>query len=290
VVLYSASSIPEGFVAGPVDRVAWVAAATCALMAMPAFAQTPDERFQEAENTFRFQDYPRAETLLADLLYPEVLLTAPDRVIKAHEYLAACYYWLQNDRRMEEEFTVLLSLAPRHQMDPFYYPARLIERLEATRKRLAELRLIDPDAPEQPATPPEPPCEGREVSIVRRSWAPNLVPFGVGQFVNGQTTKGALFLTGQVLTLGMNIGAFAGIESLRGDDGLFSPADAVTARRLRIVQYVGLGAFGALAIWGIVDAFLNFQAEDRTIRVVPCPVLEGPNASLDGFAVCVNWR
>jgi len=276
---------------GSVHRMAGAMAATCLLLAWNAMAATPEERFLEAENTFRFQDYPRAEALLQELLYPEVLLSAPDQVIRAHEYLAACYYWLENDRRMEEEFTVLLSLAPRHELDPFYYPARLIERFEDTRRRLAQLHLIDPDRPEEPREPEPPPCEGRQVDIVRRSWAPNLIPFGVGQFVNGQTTRGALFLTGQVLTLGTNIGAYAAIESMRGNDGLFSKGDATTARRLRIAQYVSLGAFGALAIWGIVDAFLNFEPETRTIRVVPCPVLDGAGASTNGgFAVCVNWQ
>lgn len=267
----------------------WTLAA-CLLLSHQALAASPDERFQEAENTFRFQDYARAEALFSVLLYPEVLLTQPDQIIKAHEYLAACYHWLQDERRMEEEFTVLLTLAPRHRMDPFYYPAGFIEQFESTRRRMGELHLIDPDAPDQPTIPKPPPCEGREISIVRRSWAPNLVPFGVGQFVNGDNTKGGLFLAGQVLTLGTNIGAYAAIESLRGDDGLFSHRDAVTARRLRIVQYVSLGAFGALAIWGIVDAFMNFEPEQRTIRVVPCPVIDGSGAALDGFAVCIDWR
>lgn len=260
------------------------------LWTLPTLAQTPEDRFLEAENTFRFQDYAQAEAMLTALLYPEVKLALTDQIIKAHEYLAACYFWMKNDRRMEEEFTVLLTLAPRHQLDPFYYPARLIERFEASRKRLSELHLIDPDAPEEPKKDEPPPCEGREVSVVRRSWVPNLVPFGVGQFINGQKTKGALFLTGQVLTLGMNIGAYAAIESLRGGDGRYSRGDAVTARRLQVVQYVGLGTFGALAIWGIVDAFMNFQAERRTIRVVPCPVLDGAGAALDGVAVCAHWQ
>ncbi len=266
----------------------WLTSA-CLLLSVHAWAATPEERFLEAENMFRFQDYQRAETLLAELLYPEVVLTAPEQVITAHEYLAACYYWLKDDRRMEEEFSVLLTLAPRHRMDPFYYPAGLIERFDASRKRMAELHLIDPDAPVEPKQPPAPICEGVEVSIVRRSWIPNLIPFGVGQFVNGHNTKGGLFLAGQVLTLGINIGAYTAIETLRGSDGLFSHSDAVTARRLRIVQYVSLGTFGALAVWGIVDAFLNFEAEQRTIRVVPCPVLGGTGTALDGFAVCVNW-
>jgi hypothetical protein len=249
-----------------------------------AYSQTPDEQFATAENTFRFQDYVGAEKLLSELLYPEVLLSSTADIIKAHEYLAACYYWLKNEKRLEEEFTVLLTLAPRHELDAFYYPSAFIEHFEQTKRRMAELHLIDPEI--EPDDGPEVICEGREVSIERRSWVPNLVPFGVGQFINGQKTKGALFLSGQLLTLGMNIGAYASIEGLRGDDGLFSHNNAITARKLRIVQYVGLGAFGALVIWGIVDAFMNYEPYKRTFKVVPCPMLESSNA---GIAICTTW-
>jgi hypothetical protein len=271
-------------------RLAAVAVFACLLATTsPAVAGAPEDEFQKAENTFRFQDYAKAVQQLRPLLYPDVRLASPDLVVRAHEYLAACYHWLGDERKMEDEFTALLTLAPQHRLDSFFYPPSLIERFEAIRKKLIGLHVIEAE----PA--PKPPvdlikCERTEETIVRRSWVPNLVPFGVGQFLNGRNTKGALFLTGQTLSLALNIAAWVSIESLRGSDGYYSPRNAGVARDLRIVQYVGLGTFAALAVWGIVDAFQDFTPEVKSTRFVPCPVVAPPGAGLaPGIAVCARF-
>ena len=263
-------------------------AATLALPS-PADAATPEEQFQAAENTFRFQDHARAVEQIRPLLYPDVRLSSPELVVKAHEYLAACYHWLGMDKDMEDEFIALLTQAPGHRLDAFYYPASLIAKFEAVRMRLVELHVIEADpAPKPPADTVK--CERTESEVVRRHWAPNLIPFGVGQFLNGRSTKGALFLTGQVATLGLNIGSWVAIETLRGGDGAFTPGNARTARDLRIVQYVGLGTFAALAVWGIVDAFQDFVPETTSVKVVPCPPAPAPGAGLvPGLAVCARF-
>lgn len=255
----------------------------------PAFAETPEESFREAENAFRFQDCPGAIARLRPLLYPEVTLTSLDLILKAREYLGACEFWTGNERAMEDEFMALLMLSPGHRLDAFYYPPTLIEKFEAIRRRLIDLHMIPSDAPEKPEPPPTP-CERQEVQVTRRHWAPMLVPFGVGQFLNGQSTKGALFLTGEALTLGLNVGSYVAIESLRGSDGRFTAANARTARDLRISQYVGLGAFVALAVWGIVDAFHHFEPEESSVRMVPCPGPASSGSSLaPGISLCAKF-
>jgi hypothetical protein len=257
-------------------------------LSRPAAAATPEDDFQAAENTFRFQDYARAVEQLRPLLYPDVRLSSPDQVVKAHEYLAACYHWLGQDKDMEDEFIALLTQDAAHRLDTFYYPASLIAKFESVRKRLVDLHVIE--AEPAPKAPEPPRCERTEETVVRRHWAPNLIPFGVGQFLNGKSTKGALFLTGQVATLGLNIGSWVAIESLRGGDGRYTKADAATARDLRIVQYVGLGTFAALAVWGIVDAFQDFVPETTSVKVVPCPTAPAPGAGLvPGLAVCARF-
>lgn len=256
------------------------------VFAPPAFAGTPDDDFAEAENTFKFQDYESAARMLEALLYPKILISDSARQIKAREYLAACFFWLGNRNRMEEEFTALLTQAPLHELDPFFYPTELITQFQTLKLRLIELHILDP---EKAKIDSETDCMMKVEEITKRSKIAMLVPFGVGQFVNGKTTKGALFLTGELVFLGMNIGAWAGAESLRGDDGMYSRDDAESARKLRIVQYVGLGTFAALAIWGIVDAFMDFVPESRTYKFVPCPI-SSPSArgGPDGIGLCFH--
>jgi len=248
-------------------------------------ADTPEDEFRAAENTFRFQDFKEAERRLKALLYPEVRLTNPDQVLKAREYLGAVYFWLGDEKAMEGEFTALLVLAPLHKLDPFYYPAPLIERFEALRKRLAELKVISLEPPARPAEPPR--CERQEVTVVRRSRLVSLMPFGIGQFQNAEPVKGGLFLGGELLTLGLNIGAYVAAEALRGDDGLYSPANASRARSLRYVQYASLGAFVALVVWGVIDSTVRFQPEEKQIHLVPCP---GPKADAAlTLSICARY-
>ncbi len=253
-----------------------------------AFAQTPEERFREAENTFRFQDYAAAEAILNSLLHPEVLLKDPDQVLKAREYLGACYYWLGNEKRMEEEFIALLILAPNHRLDPFYYPADLIERLDRLRGRLAELRVIGLEGKEE-RKDKKPDCVVPKETVVRRSRWVSFLPFGVGQFQNGDTVKGALFLTGEVLALGTNIGSYVAAERLRGADGFYTASSARTARTLRLVQYASLGVLAGLALWGVLDATLHLETEERSVEMVPCPAAPPPGGR-EGTVGPVSWR
>jgi len=268
---------------------AW-AIAIVLFQAARAYSETPEERFREAENTFRFQDYSAAEAALNALLHPVVLLKDPDMVLKAREYLGACYYWLGNERRMEEEFTALLTLAPNHRLDPFYYPADLIDRLDRLRTRLAELHVIEL---EPRAEAPKPPCLVPKETVTRRSRWVAFVPFGVGQFHNGDPVKGSLFLTGEVLSLGANIATYVAAERLRGSDGYYSAADARRARTLRVAQYASLGVFAGLVLWGVVDAALNMHTEEHSVEMVPCPqdpVPDQPASRGDARAsVCVRF-
>lgn len=259
-----------------------------------AWAETPEELFQKAENVFRFQDYKTAESMLYALLYPELKLTNPDQIMKAHEYLGACYYWLQNEKRMEEEFTVLLTLSPTIKLDPFYYPVSLIERFEGLRKRLIELRLIDVQPPPKKNVEEDKTCEKVHEQVVRRSRVASFMPFGIGQFENGEKTKGVLFMTGQAITLGTNIGAYLAIEYMRKADGRFSQDDAKKARTLRIVQYAGLGAFAALMVIGIIDSQVNFKQEEKMIKVGPCPSppstgKEGSGLGISSGDLCISF-
>jgi len=242
-------------------------------------AESPETGFKEAENTFRFQDYESAEKILRQLLHPEVLVEDQDMVLKAREYLGACYFWLGNEKGMEEEFTALLSQVPTYRLDPFFYPAPLIEQFEELRARLVELRIIDLGGKKNPDGKKEPECLVEKETVIERSLWVSLIPFGAGQFQNGHTMEGAMFLTGELLALGTNIGSFVAADQLRGSDGLYSASNARVARRLQIVQYVSLGVLVGLAVWGVVDASLKLKKEERSIEMVPCPA---PPVEKDG--------
>ena len=62
----------------------------------------------------------------------------------------------------------------------------------------------------------------------------------------------------------MNIVSYSMVESLRGPTGTYTVEDAENARVFQTMQYVSLGVFGALLVWGIVDAVVKY--ESSTVR------------------------
>ncbi len=222
------------------------------------------------------------------LLYPHPVLKDKKLCLKAREYLGACYFWLHKEKRMEEEFTALLVKAPGYKLDPFYYPVPLLERFNALRARLQSLGII-PGPAKKTKPRPKPSkheqhkpklCKTVIKDVVRHSKILCFIPFGVGQFANGRPAKAAGFLSSQVIGLGLNISAFVAIETLRGDDGLFSPSSARKARILRYVQYAGLGVFAASVLWGVLDALHDFKARQVKTRVIVAPCGAGIGAGV----------
>jgi hypothetical protein len=85
-----------------------------------------------------------------------------------------------------------------------------------------------------------------------------LMPFGVGQFVNGDSGKGATLAVIQGVGVATMIATWLGIEGLKiGDTNRISPGDEGQARLLEALWYGGAGIF--VASWGysIADGFGN---------------------------------
>lgn len=265
-------------------------------LARLAFASDPQEQFHKAENAFKFQDYVTAERLLRPLLHPRVVLTEPLRTKKAREYLGACYYWLKQYDKMKEEFTALLAMDPDYKLDPFYYPIPLLDRFEALRKKLAELGVIGGQSRTTRAgsagrkAKGERPCVRRTEIVTKRSYLVAAIPFGVGQFQNGDKTKGILLLSTELAALATNIGTYVAAERLRASDGFYAPSDASKARALRTAQYVSLGVLAGLVVYGVVDAFLNFKPEERRVQVGPCAAPVGRSGALTHGLICVSFK
>ena len=239
------------------------------------YVKAQPQEFRKAEAAFQFQDYRNAARLFERLLYPKPRIRKKELLIKAHEELGACYFWLKNPKRMEEEFTAVLVLDPKHKLDPFYYPPPLIERFERLKKRLILLGILQitkPKKQSQKGKKKKSLCTQVRITEYKRSVIPCLVPFGVGQFYNKQKGKGIAFAVTQGLALGVNIGAFWGIVGLARSDGTYSPYNARIARGLRYLQYGALGVFAVSAVWGIVDAIVNFKPGEvkRKEIKVPC--------------------
>ena len=109
----------------------------------------------------------------------------------------------------------------------------------------------------------------------RHAYYLNFVPFGAGQFQNGERTKGALFGAAELATGATSFGIWAYLTAhYRGRD--IPAAEAGHVRTLQQTEIVTGACFLGLYAWGVVDALLGYE-----------PLVEiTPTAN----GIAVTWR
>lgn len=247
--------------------------------ATTAGADTVFERFDRGKAEFEHKNFGNAINILKGLLHPAVQLTKEDDIVKAREMLGLAYFYTGKEAKAKEEFTQLLYLRPRHRLDPFLVPPPAVaffdqiwndpvmkEKLEKIEKERKEKERIE--AEKKTEKPPK--------TVVRRIYMHSreehhsrfltLLPFGIGQFQNGHTTKGILLASGGGLALITNVTCIGLLYGLRKRDinGDLYYEDVGAAEALEIVTYVSFGVFLATWAYGIIDATLYFEPVVRT--------------------------
>jgi hypothetical protein len=268
-----------------------------------AAGDPPSVQFERGRTAFSRGEYARAIQLLRPLIYPEVTLETEGEVVQAHRMLGVAHLFENQPDDARREFRKLLELRPDYRFDPLLDPPRVVDFFNAVvreeedelaaietkrRKREAELAAQrQREAERQRAR------DAVVVHLERHSYAVSLIPFGAGQFQNGDRRKGWVFFGTEAALAAASMGAFVTNFALFGlaprrrclvmepvdANGLPRPcpsadidrSDETLSTNLLRVQ-VGTGAaFFAVAIWGVIDAVRHFQ------RDVPLPA--GPEAA-----------
>jgi hypothetical protein len=258
----------------------------------PASHATPREAFDRGRTAFGRAEYRRAIEILHPLLYPEVLLDSEGEVVQAHRMLGVAYLFQNQTDEARREFHKLLELRPDYRFDPLMDPQQVVDAFNGvvkeeeteiasfeTRRRQRDQEMAAHRLREERLHPPI-------TSIVRYEVHPfafNFVPFGAGQFQNGQRRKGWLFFGVEAGLAAVSVGAFATNLGLYGlnphrkclvpqvldPDGMREPcppaeidhAQEHTSSALTKVQVASGALFFAAAIWGVVDAIRHYQRE-----------------------------
>jgi tetratricopeptide (TPR) repeat protein len=279
-------------------RVAFVTVGL-ALWLLGAVARADDAQgeLQKAYSAYVAQHYDEAEARLRGFLDPKTLaLKDAGSIADARMYLGAVL--VAEGRRDESEavFEQLLLDQPEYSEDPLRVKqdaiyafidvrthlhdrlARIIEQ----KVKQAALERAEKEANEQRVAQRVATLErlaSEERIIERRSRWIALVPFGAGQFQNGQKALGATFLTVEgLLVAGSVVGTAVALynENQIGaagfQDGTASQHQGRAERAAKVGDVFAAG-FLLTAIAGVVHAELTFVPERIEIHKRPIPPL-----------------
>ena len=238
-----------------------------------------DAELRRAGNEYAYGNYEEAILQLQDLLYP-MRLNSESQVVEARELLGLCYYLTDRFEQVAAEFAKLLYLNPDHKLDPFSVPPPVIEAFENVRLQLeSQLNEIREQKVNPTVTPvakpgPIPNLPAPQVQIIERSDFATFLPFGVGQFQNGDKGLGALFASTEAALLALNIAAYFLAR--------YSADSPESIQKLMVLQYASATLFGVTWSIGVFQARLNFQPTITRPVERPANLPAAPTAELSG--------
>lgn len=260
--------------------------AGAAVVASEAHA-SPEDALRDAENAYLYGDYPGVIEKLTPLVEPDILLAAPDDLARAYELLGLSTFFLDRIDDARGWFERLIRFRPDARLNPVLVPPPAVGFFEDVRESLADEIARMQAALEQARREEE---ERRRLALLTRVQVDTRVnsrlvatlPFGAGQFQNGDEALGYALLATQVAAVGTSVACYLAIEDLRQPDNLFDRADVQNARTLQDVQLWSGGIALALMVGGVVHAWATF-VDEVPLREVAQPPPAGVGAPVEGL-------
>jgi tetratricopeptide (TPR) repeat protein len=233
-------------------------------------------RYAEGANRFRELLNPASPSALHSA-------TAIER---ARAYYAACLIALGKTDEANEQFEKLLRANPRYRPDPVVFPGEVISRfLEVKAKLSSEIEAADRVRADARAKAEKEQhayvanlqrLAGQETIVVRHSRWIAAVPFGAGQFQNGQDGLGYAFLVTESLLTATSIAAGVIHMQLIAD---YAPSptsvdyeDFVSRKNTMFqLSVYSSAALAVIALGGVVQAQVSFVPEVYEVRQRPIP-------------------
>jgi len=255
--------------------------------------------FEKGKNAYRAQKYEEAETRFLQMLDPRTG-TLHDKILirQARMYLAATLLAEHHDEEAAELFGTILTEDKDYEPDALAFPVEVLNAFSDTRARLREKldaierenfkRLTERRAREEALRLQR---EARvkqlerlageaEVTEKNSRWVA-LVPFGFGQFRNGQRGLGWFFLgTEAALIVGSLVAVpvyYVNLANAHDNQGVFTNSIAQQyldrANTALEVNEALNGVFAATAVIGAIQAEVAFVPQTVKIKQRPVPDL-----------------
>jgi hypothetical protein len=292
----------------------------CLMWGALAFADETSD-FEKARIAYLKKEYTEAAARFDAMLDPAKGTLKTKEVVREAEFCYGAVKWAQGlkDDAHKLWAKVILDSEGEYQPDPLTYPTNVLDDFIAERDQMKdEIRQQNAQRNAQEAArqakeaAEKARLEARvkelekiaslETVVIQNSREVGLLPFGVGQFQNGQNALGWFFLVTEGLATAATCILFAPYrynidQSNAALNGPGTPmsrqrlADqyAAIAQDIRTADFIILGALGALAISGIVDAQIAFKptityTRKRNLSLTPSfsPLPSGAALGLSG--------
>ena len=254
---------------------------------------TPDADLKRARDRYEFGAYADAVGATREVLSRAIDLSEP-LAIEAWRILGLSEYQLGNKVAARAAFVQLLSIDPDQVLDPFLVPPPVVDFFDNVRAEaepeLAPLRERKKQLKEQERLADEarrrllaeelirtgPPSK---VILVRENiYLLNFLPFGVGQFQNGDNTKGIIIAVSQVVLAAVNIGAIFAHNAIADDPSrrclVSTPtncsnppipdSDRTLLGKIDTFKYVSAGLFWGVYAYGVADSLVHYVPRIET--------------------------
>jgi len=274
-----------------------------------ARASNPADELATARDEFRQGKHAAAIPVLNNLLYPDPRLARARDLVEAHILYGVCLFETGDNKGATREIEAALFLDSTQNLDSQLFSSDAI-------KFFNEIKAAK-DARDKAAADAKAAADERErlrqaianLRVVEsRQWWVNLIPFGAGQFQNGQSRKGIFFAATEAAAAGTSVAIFFYLTNKYGYGGQVPKTDAAD---VRLLQQAAIGAdivFYGVAIWGVVDSFRNYKANvevdkssipadllapDQKTRPKPkhrTKVMFHPIPLPDGAGIALSWE
>jgi tetratricopeptide (TPR) repeat protein len=236
-----------------------VTALLCAANA--AFAEAPVDDPQVSLRRALFDytqgDYKAAAARLEKLLEP-VQIENEDDLIEARKTLGTLYYLLGEEQKARAQFELALLIRPAAQLDLYSTAPPVLRFFDEVKAEVAKKsEEVDRIYGQRKAHFEAPRYIERDK--IKHIELLCYLPFGAGQFQNGQLGLGIMFLTLDVVMLAANILGYVMHALLADKNGIIAPSKAGQRDAWLSVQYAGLAGFAGGWIAGAIHARLFFQ-------------------------------
>lgn len=268
-----------------------VAALLCVALATPIAHASDQTDLEKVRSAYAARNYADAESRVSGLLNPKTGSKDALVVSTARMYEGAIYLARGMKREAHAAFERLLLEDAPFEPDPLAFPPDVVNAFIDTRaglrERLAQLAQDQArlEASKRAQSEAERKREADRVKLLEKyareetvtTWSSRLVatvPFGIGQFQNGQTGLGIFFLS---LETALIAGSLIAVpvynnargrereEFLQGDPNRLVDQYHARANAARIVNWSFAGAFLAAAGIGIAQAHVAFTPAKREI-------------------------